>query len=135
MADIFEIVIDGTPVSNQARRRERLRAWIARVAAETRHSWPADSDPWEEPVAVTITHYFAEVSIDLDNLPKPILDAMKGISIIDDAQVVELVLRKRRTVQAIRTDDPSPLIAGALATWPEFTHIRIVKVSNTGDGR
>jgi hypothetical protein len=35
-------------------------------------------------VEVTVTHYYASVSIDLDNLAKPILDAIKGIAIVDD---------------------------------------------------
>jgi Holliday junction resolvase RusA-like endonuclease len=133
MADVFEIVVAGTPVSNQARRRERLRLWIARVAAELRQSWPDDREPWAGPVGIAITHYFAEVPIDLDNLPKPILDAMKGITIVDDMQVVELVVRKRRTLDAVRSKGPSALVAGALATWPEFTHIRVVEIINDGD--
>lgn len=133
MADLFEIVVGGTPVSNQARRRERLRAWIVRVAEVARQEWPTDALPWDEPLSVTIDHYFAEISIDLDNLPKPILDALKGVAMVDDGQVVMLTLRKRRVMHARGTDDPGSLVADALATWPEFIHIRVAKVSEAGD--
>ncbi len=133
MADVFEFVVGGTPVSNQTRRRERVRAWIVHVAEAARREWPADALPWDEPLSVAISHYFAEISIDLDNLPKPILDALKGVAMMDDSQVVILTLRKRRVMQAQGADDPGHLVADALATWPEFIHIRVAKVSEAGD--
>ena len=65
---------------------------------------PRRSDPLPEgsPVTVVIT-YFSKVTYssksepgearDVDNLAKPIMDAMKGIVYSDDAQVSELLCR------------------------------------------
>ena len=134
MTDIFEFIVDGAPVSNQARRRERVRTWIARVAEVAKREWPVDAPPWREAAAVAITHYIDRVAMDLDNLPKPILDATKGIVMVDDSQVVEMVLRKRRAAVARGADDPDSSVAGALATWPECVHSRLAKVREIGGG-
>ena len=78
-------------------------------------------------MSIAISHDFAETSIDLDNLPKPILDALKGVTMMDNSQVVILALRKLRVMHARGADDPGSLVADALATWPEFIHIRVAK--------
>ncbi len=64
--------------------------------------WKADPLPEGSPVTVAIT-YFSKVAYssksepgearDVDNLAKPIMDAMKGIVYSDDAQVSELLCR------------------------------------------
>ena len=32
----------------------------------------------------TITHFYNDVEVDADNLPKPIIDALKGLVFLDD---------------------------------------------------
>ena len=46
----FEFAIDGPPVSQQARRRARLRDWISKVANEAKNHWPEDKLPVADPV-------------------------------------------------------------------------------------
>jgi crossover junction endodeoxyribonuclease RusA len=83
-------------------------------------------------VRVIVTHYYASVSIDLDNLAKPILDAIKGIAIVDDSQVCELVLRRIAVQDALRLSLPSPLVAGALVMAPELLHVLVREASEGG---
>jgi hypothetical protein len=105
------------------------------VFAAPRVELPAHDEPWTTAVAVTITHYFNEVSFDVDNLPKPILDGIKGLVIEDDAQVTDLVVRKRRAVGDHALRDPSPALAGALAREAEFVRILVEEVPTVGDER
>ena len=84
----FEFVIDGPPVSQQAKRRSRVKEWTKQVhnVAETR--WDTAS-PFVGEVMVTITYLYEGASLDVDNMSKPILDALKGLVYSDDAQVSE----------------------------------------------
>jgi crossover junction endodeoxyribonuclease RusA len=40
-----------------------------------------------------MTYVFAEVAVDLDNLAKPVLDALKGLVYEDDGQITEIAIR------------------------------------------
>ena len=48
---------------------------------------------------VVLTYYFKDESrsesLDVDNIPKPILDALSGLVYADDRQITDLVCRKR----------------------------------------
>ncbi|MGH6906012.1 MAG: RusA family crossover junction endodeoxyribonuclease [Geminicoccaceae bacterium] len=90
----FEVVIHGPPVSQQTRRRARRRAWIEELREAVRNRWPAEEPPALGPISVTITHIYAEVAVDLDNLAKPVLDALKGLVCQDDGQVTDIKMRK-----------------------------------------
>ena len=50
---------------------------------------------WEGPVAVSATFSGARSNADIDNLLKSVLDAIQGIIIVDDKQVVSVVGDKR----------------------------------------
>ena len=65
----FEFVIYGSPVSQQARRRELVRQWTEEVRNVAAALWPV------QPVvggalAVVITHLFDRAELDVDNIPK-----------------------------------------------------------------
>ncbi len=59
----------------------------------------------------------------MDNIPKPILDALKGLVYVDDNQVTDLVCRKRylNDEMEILTDLAS--LERALSSRIEFLHI------------
>ena len=64
----------GQRCSQQARRTELRETWKRRVQDAARDRWDTES-PETGPVSVTITYFFDRVDIDVDNIPKPILDA------------------------------------------------------------
>ncbi|MDF2780652.1 MAG: Endodeoxyribonuclease RusA [Geminicoccaceae bacterium] len=41
--------------------------------------WPAGELLAVGPIRVNVTHVFVSVAVDLDNLAKPVLDALKGV--------------------------------------------------------
>lgn len=75
---------------------------------------------------VTITYLFDGASLDVDNVPKPILDALKGLVFSDDSQVTDLLCRKRDMNGDLRISRPSPVLLSALARTEQFLHIAIV---------
>ena len=79
---------------------------------------------------VTITYLFNDASLDVDNVPKPILDALKGLIYSDDAQVTDLLCRKRDMNGDLRIPNPSPVLLANLGRSEQFLHISIANAQS-----
>jgi Holliday junction resolvase RusA-like endonuclease len=123
LALLFEFVIDGPPVSQQARRRERVRQWRDEVRRAAEQYWPAGELPATSPMMLTITYFYESVLMDIDNIPKPISDALKGLVYLDDEQVTDVVCRKRDLTRSLRIENPSSVLADGLSRGNEFLYI------------
>ena len=119
----FEFVIDGPPVSQQARRRTRVREWRDQVQKVAEHHWPSGELPVAEPIMLTITYFYDRVSMDVDNIPKPISDALKGLVYLDDDQLTDILCRKRNLNSVFRVENPSGVLADGLSRDNEFLYI------------
>lgn len=119
----FEFVVTGAPVSQQARRRELVRGWGQEVQRAASLRW--DTEPVAEGIMVIISYFFDGEALDVDNVPKPILDAMSGLVFADDAQVTDLLCRKRDVKLPLDIDRPSPLLLGTFDRRDEFLHVLV----------
>lgn len=110
----FEFV-EGTPVSAQARRRESLRQSQQRIVAASRKALPEGHFASEQRINVTL-YYFPSDPMrgDIDNIVKPILDAMCRHIYLDDHQVERLVVQKFEPGAAFAFVSPSPVLMEAL---------------------
>ena len=82
----LEFVVVGSPMSKQTRRRKRVRVWTQHVQNFAGLRWGVEQ-PFVGDVMVTITYLYnrRSINIDVDNIPKPILDALKGLVYSDDS--------------------------------------------------
>ena len=71
------------------------------------------------------TTSFDGVSLDVDNVPTPILDALKGLIFADDAQVTDLLCRKRNVKLELDIERPSPLLLTTFDRRDQFLHIQV----------
>ena len=117
----FEFVIDGPPVSRQGSSRSRNR-WTNEVRRVAREHWGPES-PYTGEVNVTITNYFYGSAADVDNVAKPLLDALKGVVYADDSQVSDLLSRKRDRNRELHIPRPSHLLQERLGLTGQFLHI------------
>jgi Holliday junction resolvase RusA-like endonuclease len=129
----FEFSIQGPPVSQQTRRRDRVREWTRTVRQAAERSW-GDEPAVDGPVMVSITYFFDSVDFDIDNIPKPILDALNGLVYVDDRQITDLICRKRRQSDDLVTAMDSPgfddfLIAGITGADLLIVRVRDAPVS------
>lgn len=120
----FEFTIKGPPVSLQTRNRGRLQQWKTEVAAAAAAAWTA-ANALDCDVAVTITYYYEDSSPDVDNIIKPIQDALVGIVLNDDNQVVDTKSRKRLINGSFRIRGASATLLAGFADGDEFLHIKI----------
>ncbi len=84
--------------------------------------WEEDG-PVSGPVSVVITYFFDSTPLDVDNVPKPILDALKGVIYIDDSQVIDLLCRKRDLSEGLQIRNPSPDLLESIRRFRQCLHI------------
>jgi crossover junction endodeoxyribonuclease RusA len=122
---LLEFVIDGPPVSQQARRRERVHQWRDAVRRVAEQYWQAGELPATGPIMLTVIYFYDSGSMDIDNLPKPISDALKGLVYLDDEQVTDMVCRKRNLNRELRVENPSLVLADRFSRGNQFLYIVI----------
>lgn len=127
----FEFIVDGPPVSQQAKKASRRRDWRTRVSQ-------AASAPWNsrpavvEDVAVAINYFCSDPwvdrrdSLDVDNVPKPILDALKGIVYDDDKQVIDVECHRRNLKDDLRWENMTAYLHPHASRTDPFLHIFVV---------
>ena len=121
----FEFFVLGRPVSQQTRRRELVREWRAQVRGEAERSWNSEDAPHGGALMVTLTYFYDEMPMDVDNIPKPVLDALVGLVYDDDSQVTDILCRKRELRPDLSIPKRSPVLRLALGHWSEFLHVVI----------
>lgn len=121
----FEFVIPQRPVSQQARRRERLREWKEFVAEQARAALDAPRELATEPVAVRLLYLYDEAALDVDNILKPIQDALIGIVLEDDSVVTDVEIRRRWRRTMFTLNAVSPVLAAGLELGREFVYVSL----------
>ena len=79
---------------------------------------------------MTITYIFdsgKRASLDVDNIPKPILDELKELVYLDDRQVTDLLCRKRELHGNLRIQNATPLLLEAFASSQQILHIAVAQ--------
>jgi hypothetical protein len=76
---------------------------------------------------VAITYFYERLALDVDNLPKPILDALKGLVYVDDTQITDVVCRKRDLRRTFRVANPSSALTDGLSRGQDFLYIVITE--------
>src|SRR5947208_238941 len=101
MRKTFEFVIPGPPFSvNVAKKQSKKHNdWKRAVGREAKEQWlrdgrPANALPMRFPMEVIITTFYTDLRRDVDNVVKPILDAMKNVIYVDDGEVYKLTSQR-----------------------------------------
>lgn len=121
----FEFTIEGPPLSHQTKNRQNLQNWKAQVSAAAQSTLTAGTVPTLDNVSVTITYYYEDSSPDVDNIIKPIQDALIGIVFVDDSQVVDTKSRKRLLDGSFRIRGASAKLLLAFSEGKNFLHIKV----------
>ena len=129
MALPFEFAIAGSPASQQTRRRERARMWTRRVRETAVLHWD-DTPPFDGMVSINILYVFDGTPLDVDNIPKPIFDALNGLVYVDDHQITDLICRKRLWDRSTDITLYSPLLRQFYRAYKEFIYVRISLAPN-----
>lgn len=121
----FDFVVAGPPVSQQGSGRGK-RNWQRQVERAARARWTGGA-PETAADSVAITYFYVSDVHDVDNIPKPMLDALTGIVYDDDRQVTDLLSRKRDLNQNLRIPNPPPLLLSYLGGMTPILHVSIAR--------
>lgn len=94
--------------------------------------WPDCVGPIHGPVAIAIDHFVVGSAPDVDNIIKPIQDALIGLVYVDDSQVASTRARRRDLDGRFRTRGMSLVLAEAFSAGAEFVHLRISEWADDG---
>lgn len=93
---------------------------------EAQRYWPPDQQPALGPVMLQITYFYDSVAVDVDNIVKPIQDAIIGLAYIDDTQVTDVLVRKRDLSGNFKVQNMSSVLAEGFSRGNEFLYVVII---------
>src|SRR2546428_12513278 len=76
-------------------------------------------------ISSNLGYFYDSGSMDIDNVPKPISDALKGLVYLDDEQVTDIVCRKRNLNRELRVENLSLVLAEGFSRGNQFLYIVI----------
>lgn len=121
----FEVVVEGPAISLRAKDKNarRYQRWITTVRGAARTQWSSGTRRASGDVEVTITNFYTDVPPDVDNIIKPILDALETVAYLDDQQVYRVTSAKVDLSRKGQISNPSPVLAEALEKWTEVVYV------------
>lgn len=132
---IAEFIVTGTPISSGASGRSRER-WKHVVSAAAAAALPDEHALVADSVKVTIIYFYVQTDLDLDNIIKPILDALIEVVYVNDFQVTDISAAKRDRTETLFLERASPIILEQLATTADnpqdFVYVAIELVRLSG---
>jgi len=122
----LEFIVEGTAVSLQAKRRESLDQWKARIVEASHAVLPQGHFATEAPLAITLFYFpAAEMQGDIDNIVQPILNALKRHVYMDDRQIERILIQKFEPGNMFVFNSPSSVLAEALNKLKPALYIRL----------
>jgi crossover junction endodeoxyribonuclease RusA len=121
----FEFKVTGIPISLQCQNRASLQRWKAEVNSAARQRWPSGLSPQSGDLKIHITYYFDGSHPDVDNIIKPIQDALKGLIYEDDHQIVSTHCNKKDINGSYKIRNANPLIVEGFSKGEDFLYILI----------
>jgi crossover junction endodeoxyribonuclease RusA len=122
----IEFVVEGTPVSLQRKRRSSVDQWKAQIIDASRAVLPQGHFATSAALAITLFYFPANpMEGDLDNIVKPILDALDRHIYMNDRQIHRILVQKFELEQSFEFGSPSPTLQDALNKPRPMLYIRI----------
>lgn len=126
----FDFVVEGPPVSQQTRNRARLQAWKQTVRQAALSYWNSGDLPSTDELSIIVTNFYDTAAPDVDNIVKPIQDALIGVVYADDNQITDCNTRKRKITGAFKVKGLSRALADGFVMNKDFIHVKVVLSGN-----
>lgn len=122
----FEFLIPKRPVSVQTKSSKNREAWKKFVRGEAKKAWNAGSPPISSPsLRVTIVYLCGDSPADIDNIIKPIQDALIGVVFEDDSLVSDVDSHRRFLAEPIDVTFLPTLLQSGVAYGNECVYVRV----------
>lgn len=117
----FSFVVMGIPRSSQAKSQN---SWKEKVRSAAAKKWGNDP-PLEDEVSAVILYFYRAGSVDVDNMVKPILDAMNTLVYVDDGQILQIIARRTELATGLDISGAAPELVEALNADSDFVFVQV----------
>jgi hypothetical protein len=121
----IEFLILDRPLSLQTNSRRKFQAWKDTVRGEIAKVWGGRRILSVGEYHLTIVHMYTESPPDVDNIIKPIQDALEGLVLFNDRLVSDVESHRRHLRGHFDFDRLPPLIMSALTSSMECVYVRL----------
>jgi crossover junction endodeoxyribonuclease RusA len=87
--------------------------------------WTSSHFPAYGPVCITLVYLYDEAALDVDNIIKPIQDALVGLAFPDDSMVTDVIGRRRHLGGTFDLSRASPVLIEGFEYGDEFVYVHI----------
>ncbi|HSU14639.1 RusA family crossover junction endodeoxyribonuclease [Longimicrobium sp.] len=130
----YEFVIPGRPASVHARNREAYRDWQVNVERAANRVSPGTFPFTGFDARLTIVFVSGVRSpIDVDNVIKPIQDALVGVFYGDDEMVSDVAAHRRTWADEVPDEGLPDLLRKAWKTKEDCVYVRVQKTARLRD--
>jgi hypothetical protein len=120
---LFDFLIPRRPLSIQAKHQNKQR-WQQFVRAEAAKTW-TDFVPFSSDLHLTLIYLFDTDPADIDNIIKPIQDALIGLVYLDDSFITDIEAHKRPLAGTFDLTKCPPELVRGIAVGKECVYVRI----------
>lgn len=126
----FEFLIPKRPVSLQTKNRRNLQSWKSYVRHVAAQAWPSGVPAVADAYLCLSIVYLCDSSpADIDNIIKPIQDALVGLAFRDDFLVSDVDSHRRFLSEPIDLVELPPLLRLAAARGEECLYVRVCEAA------
>jgi Holliday junction resolvase RusA-like endonuclease len=119
----LEILIDHRPVSVHKRDRAGYRRWMGEVQTAAARSM--GGTPFGSGSRLTLFYLYHGQAIDVDNVIKPIADALSGVAYEDDGVLSDVESHRRLLGEPLVVSSLPPLLQRPWLAMRECVYIRV----------
>lgn len=128
----FEVMVPGVPASSQAKSRSKA-AWKRAVTSKAQAVLGTSALPAACEVEIRIVYFHDEAPLDVDNMIKPIQDALCGVVYADDSQVADTHGSRRDLNGKYQLRGLTPALAEGFLTGGPFVHIKVTQAPDPSE--
>ena len=128
---MLEVLIPRRPLSLQANNR-KLQQWKVFVRSEAEKVW-TEPTIHSGDLHVTIVYLCGETPPDVDNIIKPIQDALRGLVYSDDAIVADVDSHRRPIVGTFDLTRLPALLLSGIASQAECVYLKVSRSHSLED--
>jgi crossover junction endodeoxyribonuclease RusA len=121
---LLEFLLPRRPISHQSKSSVKRQQWKDFVAAEARKAWgkqPAVTTACQ----LTLVYFCDKQPADIDDIIKPIQDALVGLVYVDDEHATDVDSHRRPLTDTFDTTRLPLLVLPALLTATECVYVRL----------
>lgn len=121
---LFEFLIPKRPVSLQTKNRQNLQAWKNFVYAEAGKTWSGTPHSGSN-LHLTLVYLYDDAPVDVDNIIKPIQDALIGLIYDDDLLISDVESHRRPLTGGFEIAKYPDLLVSGILSGVECVYVKV----------